>query len=896
MIEQIENTRKVKVVEILRNGLEIHRDFLDAHQACADILQANCDSEQFRKAISLATHPIISKLRLLIDDLELAKDRDLAILDELYGRINDDARSVIESANGDLANTQRDHQSEFHSRYQQLKDTLENLVETLTVAYRAIFGASFLSMEETATSYTREYEVLLSRFRHTTDLMRTTQDAISEKLSDVSRLARIEIPDVKSDYLLEVLRGRWASRLMIFLFCGVLAQMPGKKMTNDVVEDDEIVLPDDDITDYDYDDDELLILDIEEMEEVDGEEQEEDIEDANGLLKGALAILTATMEKLEELSTNKKLTSNTIEQSSIVKSECNENDAKVHKEKIVDLLGTLQNEIIPGECLEYTNAFSEGFAAVRVKQVWHYIDDYGFPGQIVDERWHYVDTERKRAFGDTTFEEATTFSEGIALVRDGQKRYFINKEGKNVFGDAIFDFASPFCDGFALVRNGRKRYYINKDGKSAFGDTIFEEAESFNNGLANVKVNNKWHYIDKTGKLLEKPDLGSQIKITRPVHKQKMNYREGFDIVQEGGKYLFLDESGNAAFASKHFDHVKPFSEGFAAVKVDNRWHYIDTQGKRAFGNASFKNAESFSEGLALVENDIFDKYFINRQGQKAFGDKTFSLAEPFNEGVAMVSDGYQVSGGRQSYFINKKGEEVFGYEERFDIACSFSEGLAAVSDAVGYNYKWRYIDKKGEIAFEGKTFDDACAFSQGIALVSDGGKKYFINKEGNNAFGDITFNEALRFTEGYAAIRINEKWHFIDAQGNIAFDNTAFGEANNFSEGFAAVRVKEKWYFIDAQGNIAFDNTAFDEANNFSEGFAAVKTNEMWHFINKQGQIAFNGKRFEFVQDFSEGSAQVKHGWESYNINRSGERIETIADIIQTDQEASPTDQKVDK
>jgi KWG Leptospira. len=63
-----------------------------------------------------------------------------------------------------------------------------------------------------------------------------------------------------------------------------------------------------------------------------------------------------------------------------------------------------------------------------------------------------------------------------------------------------------------------------------------------------------------------------------------------------------------------------------------------------------------------------------------------------------------------------------------FADANSFSEGLAAVSDASG---RWGYIDKAGEIVIDYK-FNSADEFSDGLTVVRIGGKTAFIDKTGD--------------------------------------------------------------------------------------------------------------------------------------------------------------------
>jgi len=56
--------------------------------------------------------------------------------------------------------------------------------------------------------------------------------------------------------------------------------------------------------------------------------------------------------------------------------------------------------------------------------------------------------------------------------------------------------------------------------------------------------------------------------------------------------------------------------------------------------------------------------------------------------------------------------------EPKFDIAKSFSEGLAAVRIGDNRTGRWGYIDKKGEMAIEPRFGRPIDSFTRGLALV----------------------------------------------------------------------------------------------------------------------------------------------------------------------------------
>jgi len=63
-----------------------------------------------------------------------------------------------------------------------------------------------------------------------------------------------------------------------------------------------------------------------------------------------------------------------------------------------------------------------------------------------------------------SFDEAETFSQGLAQVRVGEKWGFINKSG-SIAIEPAFDEVDRFTNGTAWIRSGEKVGYIDRTGK-----------------------------------------------------------------------------------------------------------------------------------------------------------------------------------------------------------------------------------------------------------------------------------------------------------------------------------------------------------------------------------------------------------------------------------------------
>ena len=163
---------------------------------------------------------------------------------------------------------------------------------------------------------------------------------------------------------------------------------------------------------------------------------------------------------------------------------------------------------------DHFNVFSEGLAAVKVK------DKYGY----IDRNGKFVIKPR--------FAGARNFSEGLAAVDFGCSYGYINPKGEIIIKPQ-YSFAGDFSEGLAAASPERKNRLILKSGGKIYcplnapgligyidktGEMIVEPqfayGFNFSNGIAQISSDMSWDnlgyidrrgYIDKTGKYIWKP-------------------------------------------------------------------------------------------------------------------------------------------------------------------------------------------------------------------------------------------------------------------------------------------------------------------------------------------------------------------------------------------------------
>jgi hypothetical protein len=356
------------------------------------------------------------------------------------------------------------------------------------------------------------------------------------------------------------------------------------------------------------------------------------------------------------------------------------------------------------------------------------------------------------------FDNAGSFSEGLAAVKVGDKWGFIDKAGKMViepqFNPGQAQFNSRFSDGLAAVNfeaatdpartvgSATRWGFIDKTGAVAINPQFagdYYSPPSFSEGLAAIRAELKWGYIDKTGRFAIEPRFD-----------QARWFSEGLAAVRVEGKEGYIDRRGELVIKPS-FDAAGAFSGGVASVYVDGKSGIIDRTGNLTI-ELQEGSAGSFSDGLAqfIVEG----AFHLDKTGRAVMDEQIGGGKKPWKYG-----------------FVDMKGHVVI--PPQFDVTVmnslggDFSEGLALVEFGVrseGESFatggRFGYIDKTGRVVINPK-FENASPFSEGLASVRLGGKDGYIDKTGRMVIAP-QFDQADSFSEGIARVAVHGKFGFI--------------------------------------------------------------------------------------------------------------------------------------
>ena len=132
--------------------------------------------------------------------------------------------------------------------------------------------------------------------------------------------------------------------------------------------------------------------------------------------------------------------------------------------------------------------------------------------------------------------EASSFSDGLALVKKDYKRGFIDTTGKLVI-PCEWDYAFFFSEGLADVEKDGKEGVIDTTGKLVI-PCEWNDASSLSEGLARVKKDGKYGFIDTTGKLI----------IPCEYEYDSIAYSDGYIALIKNGYLTIVDKEGNRVY------------------------------------------------------------------------------------------------------------------------------------------------------------------------------------------------------------------------------------------------------------------------------------------------------------------------------------------------------------
>lgn len=182
-----------------------------------------------------------------------------------------------------------------------------------------------------------------------------------------------------------------------------------------------------------------------------------------------------------------------------------------------------------------------------------------------DTTWRLIGTNGKfkgniRIMTDSVHPDRKMFgdfnnSEKRAWFIESGKYYFMKTNGSKAFGGEFFDYAESFSEGYALVKQGNDWFFINGNGKHK--SPIYREAKSFTEGLAAVQKSSGWTFVNTKFKEVT---VGNYDAVTQ--------FHDGYAWVRIGNAINLVDKKGKTILPSE-FSGMKPSDKDLRELGVE---------------------------------------------------------------------------------------------------------------------------------------------------------------------------------------------------------------------------------------------------------------------------------------------------------------------------------------
>ena len=384
--------------------------------------------------------------------------------------------------------------------------------------------------------------------------------------------------------------------------------------------------------------------------------------------------------------------------------------------------------------------FSEGFAAVRIDDLWGYIDVNG------------------NLLHPITLETADDFKDGLAYV--GNDRYInIKGECEYRFRQSLRTPASAGEPGYIYRKeeNGKKGW-VDHEGKDVI-PCIYESDDRFSKWI-DLKEDSRQYIIVKAGGKCGAYDLqGNLILETEHDSLSKFDEKEGgYWRSTVDGKQALYSPDGKRLSEHK-YDRILGLSGDLIKVEVNRKEGLIDKEGKEIVPTEYDSISISSQGHFAMLRRD-WKSGMVDSQGREICPMKYDSLGD-MNEDVglacACIGDAYG--------YVDTDGNAVIPLKYRH--ADDFNLGFAEV----GGQDQRGAINAKGEVVapFQYTRVDIEKYVDEELRIVRvyDDKKVGIFDLLGGTELIAPKYVEVGKYSGGWLAVKSRGKWGFVDFEGN---------------------------------------------------------------------------------------------------------------------------------
>ena len=400
------------------------------------------------------------------------------------------------------------------------------------------------------------------------------------------------------------------------------------------------------------------------------------------------------------------------------------------------------------------------------------------PAKDSNGKYGYIDQSGAFVI-EAKYEKAGEFSEGLALVSNGDKYQYIDAAGKT----ALVVEVRPemfFFDPAKKTVGARGSLIPYEGDLAALPPSLrLQPLGGFHNGLAHWKLNQYGSvkdakgnyvrgrqgamYVDKSGKeafFLYSNDISDVTEANgMSIYHVEDNadFHDGAVVVGNGSSMFYIDKSGHP-ITEPDFRIARAFSDGMACVNYNNSdlWGYLAPTGKVAIKPFYNGNSVDFSDDVCVLlydpkatfkEGCVFDKdgKILYEFKDNSAGNQHLDFYDAFSAcGDLMIPTVRETGAYPHSVtsieILDKAGKPILSLAElkenwQYAKVLPFSNGRAFVNVGVS---NWGVIDTRGQFIVQpSMTWEPVgSGYRNGLATIkTSGGRRAYMDRDGKVVF-----------------------------------------------------------------------------------------------------------------------------------------------------------------
>ncbi|MEN7547076.1 WG repeat-containing protein [Rapidithrix thailandica] len=449
------------------------------------------------------------------------------------------------------------------------------------------------------------------------------------------------------------------------------------------------------------------------------------------------------------------------------------------------------------------------------------------PKQSDNGKFGYVYDGESAYVIEAKFEEATPFTNKVAIVKTASGYALINAKGK-MLTEKFYQYIG-WTDNDSIENNFYEKYIgFKEEDKWGMMDVKgkvhlpreYASLSYFQQDMAKVSLPTRslplYGIIDLKGNYIIKPQFHDiQLFFAKGIHKVLLDR-------DERKRYGLITPEGEVVLPAAFYDIQKITDHRLAAKDESGNWGVYNLQGEMLFPHRLTELVEL--RGDTLVGKKQFWYGMLSIKSGKTLIDFIHKEIRWDEEKAD-----WQVKPYSRFTLINLQGDSLNSWY--YDRLRNIEKGVFEAR----LNGQTGLVNQKGEFFVKKGKYDQIRDFKNGIAIVRKGRKLGVINTSGKEIL-PVAFPKISKDPSGLLRVVTDEGKVVMYNTNGHRISDPSVEYIGDFTDGMYRIKQRGYWGYYDAQFIPAIA-LRYKAASDFKGGYAAVTMDSLYGVINKKGE-----------------------------------------------------------